>query len=320
VQLEGGARYTFSHVKGAYPDSMNRPVAEIEGLNLSSKNNILSGNIKLLYYPSDSWKMSSVTSRGFHAPNIDDMLKVFKKGEIITLPNIHLKPEYSLSQEISITKNIHPNFTVYGVGFYTQLTDAIVKDSILVNAFPDAEDPLWTNQLIYDDEWVYTFSNQNSNKKINLYGGTIGFNAIINGFELNGDFNITRGINANSEASPVAHIPPNFGKLEITKRFDNLRARILLLYSGGKPGDEFDDAGTDNLDETPLIEHLNGVGATWVGLPSWHTINFSLEYKLNNSVTVNFGVDNIMDAHYKTFSSGISAPGRNFIFSGQYSF
>ena len=93
IQIEGGIRYTFSHIQGAYPDSMNRPIPEIEGLNLSLKNNIISGNIKFLYYPSDSWKISAVTSRGFHAPNIDDMLKVFKKGDIITLPNINLNPE-----------------------------------------------------------------------------------------------------------------------------------------------------------------------------------------------------------------------------------
>ena len=58
----------------------------------------------------------------------------------------------------------------------------------------------------------------------------------------------------------------------------------------------------------------------WAGLPSWYTLNFSMGYELSSSFGFNFGVENIMDAHYKTFSSGISAPGRNFIFSGQYNF
>ena len=96
---------------------------------------------------------------------------------------------------------------------------------------------------------------------------------------------------------------------------------MLLLYSGGKPAEEFDEAGTDNIDETPLIGLPGDEDESiWAGLPSWYTVNFSLEYKLNNRVTLNVGVENIMDAHYKTFSSGISAPGRNFIFSGQYNF
>ena len=321
VQIEGGARYTFSHVTGAYPDSMNRPVANIEGLDLSSKNNIFSGNIKLLYYPSDSWKISAVTSRGFHAPNVDDMLKVFKKGDIITLPNIDLQPEYSLSQEFSITKNLTPNFTFYAVGFYTHLTNAIIKSPTLVNRAPEGEEPLWASMIEYDDEMVHTFSNQNSTNIISIYGGTIGFNAIIYGFELNGDFNITKGETRIHAWKAVAHIPPNFGKLEIIKKINKLKARLLLLYSGGKKAKDFDSAGIDNLDETPLLGFSEESGdQIWAGLPSWYTLNLSIGYELSNSFSFNFGVENIMDAHYKTFSSGISAPGRNFIFSTQYHF
>jgi len=321
VQIEGGGRYTFSHVKGAYPDSMNRPVANIEGLNLSSKNNIFSGNIKILYYPSNSWKISAVTSRGFHAPNVDDMLKVFKKGDIITLPNIDLNPEYSLSQEFSITKNLSPHFTFYGTGFYTQLTNAIIRCPTLINQAPDGEEPLWQSMILYDDEMVYTFSNQNSPNIIDIYGGTIGFNAIVYGFEINGDFNITKGETRNNAGEPVAHIPPNFGKIEVIKKINKLQARFLLLYSAGKRTEDFDTAGIDNLDETPFLGFSEVSGdEIWAGLPSWYTLNFSIGYELSGSFGFNFGVENIMDAHYKTFSSGISAPGRNFIFSGQYNF
>ena len=321
IQIEGGIRYTFSHIQGAYPDSMNRPIPEIEGLNLSLKNNIMSGNIKFLYYPSDSWKISAVTSRGFHAPNIDDMLKVFKKGDIITLPNIDLDPEYSLSQEFSITKSINPNFTIYGIGFYTQLTNAIIKSPTLVNRAPEGEEPLWASMIEYDDEMVSTFSNQNSGNIIDIYGGTIGFNAIVYGFELNGDFNITKGETRVDVWNTVAHIPPNFGKLEIVKKINKLKTRLLFLYSGAKKVEDFDDAGIDNLDETPLIGLSEESGdEIWAGLPSWYTLNLSIGYELTHSVGFNFGIDNIMDVHYKTFASGISAAGRNFIFSAQYNF
>ena len=321
IQIEGGIRYTFSHIQGAYPDSMNRPIPEIEGLNLSLKNNIISGNIKFLYYPSDSWKISAVTSRGFHAPNIDDMLKVFKKGDIITLPNINLNPEYSLSQEFSITKKLSPSFTIYGVGFYTQLTNAIIKCPTLVNRAPEGEEPLWASMIEYDDEMVYTYSNQNSVNIIDVYGGTIGFNATVYGFELNGDFNITRGEIRTDVWEPVAHIPPNFGKLEIIKKIKKIKGRLLLLYSAEKKVEDFDTAGIDNLDETPLLGLSEESGdEIWAGLPSWYTLSLSIGYELSKSVGFNFGVENIMDAHYKTFASGISAPGRNFIFSAQYNF
>ena len=37
--------------------------------------------------------------------------------------------------------------------------------------------------------------------------------------------------------------------------------------------------------------------------------------KLNESFKLQMNIDNILNRHYKTFSSGLSAPGRNFIFS-----
>ena len=322
LQLEYGGRYTYSTIEGAYPDSMNRPLAGVEGLQLNTKNHILSGNIKLTYYPNDSWKISSVTARGFHAPNVDDMLKVFKKGAIITIPNINLKPEYSISQEITITKNINSQFLLYGVGFYSHITDAIVKDSISVNINPvEGGEPLLSNMLFYDDEWVYTFANQNSSEGMHIYGATFGFNLSTAGLDINADFNITKGINPSLSAGPVAHIPPNFGKLEILKKIRNIELRLLLLYAGEKRPEDFDEAGTDNLNETPIIGQSIETGLDlFAGAPSWYTLNFYVDYKLSKSINLYLGVENIMDMHYKTFGSGVSAPGRNFMFSARYSF
>ena len=107
----------------------------IEGTTIKSKNHILSGNIKLIYYPNNLWKISSVTSKGFHSPNIDDMGKLFVKGDNLTIPNTNLKPEYAYSQELSITKEIkYPiNILTYGTAFYTHIENAIIKDTMLVN-------------------------------------------------------------------------------------------------------------------------------------------------------------------------------------------
>ena len=311
LHLDGGVRYTTSHLKGSYPDSLNRPLLNIEGLELSSKNQIVSGNIKLLYYPSESWKISSVTSRGFHVPNVDDMLKVFRKGNNITIPNIELKPEYSLAQELSITKNLTENLTLYTVGFYTQLNDAIVKDSIKVNQNPDPAGEPWMVGLIeYDDEMVYTFANQNSLSPITIYGFTAGFTAKFKSIEVNGDFNLTSGLNSSHESGPVAHIPPNFGKIEVIKHIKLIKIRLLYLYSGEKDADEFDEAGVDNLNETPVLSDNNNL-LSWAGLPAWNTLSIFIEYPVNIGSVV-FSVENIMDTHYKTFGSGISAPGRSF--------
>ncbi|MAQ47462.1 MAG: hypothetical protein CMD27_01095 [Flavobacteriales bacterium] len=320
LQLETGIRYTFSHIQGAYPDSMNRPVANIEGLNLSSKNHIVSGNIKLLYYPNDSWKISSVTARGFHTPNVDDMLKVFKKGDILTIPNAELKPEYSLSQEVYISKTFNNKFTLYGVGFYTQIQNAIIKDSLKINLNPDVNGiPFWANMVEYDDIPVYTFANQNIDGHLSIYGATLGYYGNLMGCEINGDFNIIKGLSHESESGPIAHIPPFFGKFEISKNINLFKLKLLCLYAGHKPANDFDEAGVDNIDETPLINTVNGE-ENWAGSPGWWTLNFYIKYKINNSFDLQIGCDNILDAHYKTFGSGVSAAGRNLIFAINYSF
>ena len=95
----------------------------------------------------------------------------------------------------------------------------------------------------------------------------------------------------------------------------------VTVYSGSKDPDSFDEAGVDNLNESPYLG-LNSETEeeSWAGLPSWFVLNFGTQYDISENIQLNFGVDNILNAHYKTFSSGISAPGRNFVFSAKYTF
>ena len=102
---------------------------------------------------------------------------------------------------------------------------------------------------------------------------------------------------------------------------NRLKFRMLCIYSGSKPTEQFDVAGVDNLDETPFLGDDPDTGeGLWAGLPSWYTINLSAQYRLFENTEISFGVENMLDAHYKTFGSGISAPGRNFICSLNYTF
>ena len=47
------------------------------------------------------------------------------------------------------------------------------------------------------------------------------------------------------------------------------------------------------------------------GSPSWITHNLSINYDYNYFIKANISIENIFDVHYRTYSSGISAPGRN---------
>ena len=65
----------------------------------------------------------------------------------------------------------------------------------------------------------------------------------------------------------------------------------------------------DNLEE-----------ATVDGSPEWYTLNLHYSYKIDGLLNFGFGIENIMDIHYKTFASGLSASGRNIIVSLSSSF
>jgi len=51
--------------------------------------------------------------------------------------------------------------------------------------------------------------------------------------------------------------------------------------------------------------------------PAWFTLNFKTYFNISNRVDLSAGVENILDLRYRPYSSGIAAPGRNFIFSAR---
>ena len=48
-----------------------------------------------------------------------------------------------------------------------------------------------------------------------------------------------------------------------------------------------------------------------IGLPAWFTLNLKASYAFNPNLTVQAGIDNLLDTKYRTFGSGINAMGRN---------
>ena len=315
LQIDGGLRYTFSQITGSFPDTMNRSILNLEGLDINSRTKVVSGNIKFVYYPNHSWKISGVSSKGFHSPNVDDMMKIFLKGDNLTIPNINLLPETTLSQELSVTKSFSENLSFYAVGFYTRIINAIIKDSVVVEYTPIPGGPTaLIDNFEYEDETVFLFTNQNSKKNTNIFGLTLGFNSSLMGINIRGDYNTTLGKDTRPNAGPLAHIPPSFGKLEFSKRVDNITSRFTIIYSDSKPANEYDSAGVDNLDETAVIWDENGQ-ASWSGSPSWYTLNLFVDYTIASKAVFTIGLENILDAHYKTFGSGLSAAGRSLNYS-----
>ena len=100
---------------------------------------------------------------------------------------------------------------------------------------------------------------------------------------------------------PLSHIPPFNSKITVKYETNRHLLNFYTQHNGRKPADEYDDAGVDNLIE-----------ATVDGNPSWYTLNLIYVYKYSSDLQLSFGIKNILDAHYKTFGSGLSASGRTF--------
>jgi hemoglobin/transferrin/lactoferrin receptor protein len=54
--------------------------------------------------------------------------------------------------------------------------------------------------------------------------------------------------------------------------------------------------------------------------PEWVTFNLRSKYSFSEKIDFTFSLENILDKLYRPYSSGISAPGFNVIFSVNYAY
>jgi len=304
-----GGRYNYNNLKARFIDD-SFVALPFESINTT--NQALSGNLGLVYLPTKNFKSNFNISTGFRSPNIDDFGKIFKKEDFVVIPNNGITPEYAYSAELGFSKTFqreyHSNgiktykvnfLTIGATGFCTVLDNAIIREDYELNGL---------DSLVYEGENRKIQTNINAEQAI-IYGGSGRAKVIFTkNIHLSSSINYTRGYLTNSKY-PFAHIPPLFGKTGLLLEMENWDIELFSHYNGWKRKADFAAGTSDNPQE-----------ATVDGSPSWYTINFRASLSLNESVTLQFGINNIMDQHYKMFASGISAPGRNIMISGRVFF
>ena len=304
-----GGRYNYNNLKARFIDD-SFVALPFESINTT--NQALSGNLGLVYLPTKNFKSNFNISTGFRSPNIDDFGKIFKKEDFVVIPNNGITPEYAYSAELGFSKTFqreyHSNgiktykvnfLTIGATGFCTVLDNAIIREDYELNGL---------DSLVYEGENRKIQTNINAEQAI-IYGGSGRAKVIFTkNIHLSSSINYTRGYLTNSKY-PFAHIPPLFGKTGLLLEMENWDIELFSHYNGWKRKADFAAGTSDNPQE-----------ATVDGSPSWYTINFRASLSLNESITLQFGINNIMDQHYKMFASGISAPGRNIMISGRVFF
>lgn len=292
LSLSTGIRYSFIYGKSDFQDTsfLSLPFNEVNLMTSAP-----SGNFGLIYQADSATVIRSQITTAFRAPNIDDYGKVFEKNGVTVVPNDQLKPEYAFGGELSAERSFFNDFLRFGVvGYGTYLFNAMVQRDFQLNG---------QDSIFYNGEMTKIQAIVNTNNAI-IYGASanlgINFNKQFN-FEYT--YSYTHGTDLSTN-TPLEHIPPQFGKIAFNYKGDKLNTSLFSFYNFRKQLSDYTNGG-DNIDLTPNEE----------GTPPWWTLNYRISYTFYENIMLQFAVDNILDVHYRQFSSGISAPGRNFMVS-----
>jgi hemoglobin/transferrin/lactoferrin receptor protein len=270
--------------------------------NVSQNNPVYSGNIGIINTTSDDLKLSFLISTGFRAPNVDDLSKVFESapGQII-VPNSELKPEQTITYELSVTKIFNSKTSWETTVYFTDFYNAIVTDKSLYNGH---------DSILYDGTMSQVLANQNK-KKAFIYGFSSNLrSALSTNLFLSFGFNYTYGrINESGTNTPLDHIPPLMMRLQLSYNRKNFGSEFFVNYNSWKKIKDYYLNGEDNEQY-----------ATADGMPAWVTLNLRASYRIQSFLTLQAGIDNLLDTQYRTFASGINASGRNIFVALRFSY
>lgn len=305
--LHSGLRFTFSNLKADL--SQNNDYFDFPFGNVSLRNSALVGGLGLSWLRNNNniWKLNINTA--FRSPNIDDLAKVFDSapGNVL-VPNPELEPERSLGFELGsyfkTSNNIELDFSSY----LTYLYNGMVRgDFVLENGL---------TEIIYDGSLSQIQALQNSSRSL-IYGLEFGMKwPLSQNLILKTQHNMIAGYELNELpfSLPVRHIPPNYGNFHIVFKKGRLILDAFVNYNSEIP---FKDLAESERAKAYLYA-IDKNGNPYS--PSWYTINVRTKYSFSEKINCSFSFENISDKLYRPYSSGISAPGSNLIFSLNYAY
>ncbi len=289
--LNTGIRYSHVFLQSEFVDKSfyNFPYDEIT-LNTGAAN----GSLGIVWKINNGFHIKSSISSGFRAPNVDDIGKVFdsEPGNVV-VPNENLTPEYSYSGELTFTGKINYELEYSLTGYYTRLVDAMVRRDFTFNG---------QDSIYYDGELSNVQALVNTGEA--YIGGVSGkVKYTKGGLVIASTLTYTNGQDL-IEDVPLRHIAPLFGQTAVTYKWHSATIMFTQQYNGSRTLNQLSPSELNK----PHIYSPNGS-------PAWTISTINMQYEFGKNFIINAGVENIFDVHYRPYSSGISAPGRNFILS-----
>jgi hemoglobin/transferrin/lactoferrin receptor protein len=251
------------------------------------------GSLGLIYSFGNNWQWNGLVSTGFRAPNLDDAGKVFdSEPGTVVVPNPDLNPEFSYNFETSLSKVISGQARLEGVVYYSLLRDAMVRRPFLFNG---------EDSLLYDGTLSRVEALVNTGEAY-VFGWSLSFQTLFStNWVMNGNLTYSEGRD-NTDNIPLRHTTPVFGNFGLTWKKGKFRAQGLLRFNGQR---RFSELPPSEQNKTHLY--------TEEGSLAWYTLNANFSYTPNNYLQITTSFENILDAHYRPYSSGISAPGFNWV-------
>jgi len=298
LSLNGSARVSNIQTEATY-DLELFPAFPFETASLN--NTAVNGSVGLVFNPSTDWKLYTNLSTGFRAPNVDDIGKVFdsQPGDVV-VPNPDLEPEYAYSGEVGFVGQMG-NFTIDLAGYYTVIDNAIARAPYTFNG---------EDSIDYDGTYSRVLAQQNISS-VKVGGVQIGLNwKLSRNWLVTSNLNVQKGKESYPDVSETfspTHVAPLFGSTHVLFSLENIKMDLYANYNGEISYDNL--ALSERADSHLYAKDSDGNPYA----PSWGTLNFKTSFNALKYLIVDAGVENILDKRYRSYSSGITAPGRNVI-------
>ena len=271
-------------------------------------NGALTGSIGFSWFPQANLQITANGSTGFRSPNIDDIGKVFdSEPGALVVPNRDLESEYAYNAELGISKNFKDKLVLKGSAYYTFLVDALVRRDFTFNGASEIE---------FNGELSRVQAIQNAAKAF-VYGFEFGAEAFVTDhLSILSNVTITEGVEEEDDGteSPGRHVAPTFADFHVVWKNQRLKTDLFVNYNGEI---SFDDLAISERNKT-FIYDTDSNGNPFS--PSWYTLNFRSQYTLKDAFKISVSLENITNQRYRTYSSGIAAPGTNLILGLGYRF
>ena len=301
VTIQAGLRYNQFILDSDFGKNLDFYLLPFKNANIN--NGSLTGSIGAVYRPTENWVISTNFGTAFRSPNVDDIGKIFdSEPGSVTIPNPNLEAETAYNFDLSFAK-IFGNFLKFDVtGYYTILQNAMVRRDFQLNGL---------DSIMYDGSMSRVQAIQNAAKAY-VYGIQAGLEVkFAPEFSFSSDLNYQVGEEELDDGSKSSsrHAAPLFGTTRLNFKYDKLSLEFYVNYQAER---KFEDLPSEEQSKDEIYaKDKNGNNYS----PVWYTLNLKALYLLNDTFTISSGIENLTDQRYRPYSSGISALGRNFIFS-----